>query len=151
MKRVRHDANDSHDVIVDCALYEDGRRRPGELRLDELAAACHAKHAFVWIGLYEPNEPLLRKIQEEFGLHELAIEDALSAHQRPKVERYENSLFVVMRTAQIEDPKPNKPCDVQYGEIIKFDAEPDRKRLARRAEVALRTLKLEVRERSVSP
>ncbi len=74
----------------------------------------------MWIGLYEPNEPLLRKIQEEFGLHDLAIEDALSAHQRPKVERYDNSLFVVLRTAQIEDPKPGKPCDVRYGEVHMF-------------------------------
>ncbi len=70
--------------------------------------------------LYEPNEPLLRKIQEEFGLHDLAIEDALSAHQRPKVERYDNSLFVVLRTAQINEPKPGKPCDVRYGEVHIF-------------------------------
>jgi magnesium transporter len=61
--------------------------------------------AFVWIGLFEPDESLLRKMQEEFGLHDLAIEDALSAHQRPKIERYDNSLFVVLRTAQIQEER----------------------------------------------
>ncbi len=56
---------------------------------------------FVWIGLYEPREEVLREVQREFDLHDLAIEDALSAHQRPKLELYEDSLFVVLRTAQL--------------------------------------------------
>jgi magnesium transporter len=56
----------------------------------------------VWIGLHEPDEDLLRRVQAEFGLHDLAIEDAHRAHQRPKLERYGDSLFVVLRTAQID-------------------------------------------------
>ena len=56
---------------------------------------------FVWVGLYEPDEPLLLKMQEEFGLHPLAVEDALKAHQRPKIELYGDSLFLVLQTAQV--------------------------------------------------
>ena len=97
-----------------------GGRKIGEVALDDISDVLERPDTFVWIGLYEPNEPLLRKVQEEFGLHDLAIEDALAAHQRPKVERYDNSLFVVMRTSQIEDPKPDKPCDVRYGEVHMF-------------------------------
>jgi magnesium transporter len=106
-------------TIIASASYAGGRRI-GEVPLNDISEVLKRPETFVWIGLYEPNEPLLRKIQEEFGLHDLAIEDALSAHQRPKVERYDNSLFVVLRTAQIEDPKPGKPCDVRYGEVHIF-------------------------------
>jgi magnesium transporter len=105
--------------VIASVAYSNGRRI-GEVALDDISDVIERPDTFVWIGLYEPNEPLLRKTQEEFGLHDLAIEDALTAHQRPKVERYDNSLFVVMRTAQIEDPKPNKPCDVRYGEVHIF-------------------------------
>jgi magnesium transporter len=56
---------------------------------------------FVWVGLFEPDEKLLREIQEEFCLHDLAIEDALCGHQGPKLEQYGNSLFVVLRTAHL--------------------------------------------------
>ena len=106
-------------TIIASASYAGGRRI-GEVPINDISEVLKRPETFVWIGLYEPNEPLLRKIQEEFGLHDLAIEDALSAHQRPKVERYDNSLFVVLRTAQIEDPKPGKPCDVRYGEVHMF-------------------------------
>jgi magnesium transporter len=56
---------------------------------------------FVWLGLYEPDEALLRQVQQEFDLHDLAIEDAHNGHQRPKIEQYRDSLFVVLRTAQL--------------------------------------------------
>ncbi len=109
----------SSGSVIASAAYSGGRR-VADLALDDISDAVARPDTFVWIGLYEPNEPLLRKVQQEFGLHDLAIEDALSAHQRPKIERYENSLFVVLRTAQIEDPKPGKPCDVRYGEVHMF-------------------------------
>ena len=105
--------------VVASAAYAGGRKI-GDVALDDISDVLERPDTFVWIGLYEPAEPLLRKIQEEFGLHDLAIEDALSAHQRPKVERYDNSLFVVLRTAQVEDPEPGKPCDVRYGEVHIF-------------------------------
>ena len=106
-------------TVIASVAYSGGRRI-GDVALDDISDVLKRQDTFVWIGLYEPNEPLLRKIQEEFGLHDLAIEDALSAHQRPKVERYDNSLFVVLRTAQINEPKPGKPCDVRYGEVHIF-------------------------------
>jgi magnesium transporter len=71
---------------------------------------------FVWVGLFEPDENLLREIQEELGLHELAIEDAHRAHQRPKLEQYENSLFVVLRTALLA----GEPQHVEFGETHIF-------------------------------
>jgi magnesium transporter len=106
-------------TVIGSAAYSAGRRI-GDLALDDISDVLNRPDTFVWIGLYEPSEPLLRKIQEEFGLHDLAIEDALAAHQRPKVERYDNSLFVVLRTSQIENPRPGKPCDVRYGEVHMF-------------------------------
>jgi magnesium transporter len=71
---------------------------------------------FVWVGLYEPDEKLLGEIQQEFGLHDLAIEDAHSAHQRPKLEQYENCLFVVPRTAQLVGESQH----VEFGETHIF-------------------------------
>ncbi|MBD0279316.1 MAG: magnesium/cobalt transporter CorA, partial [Flavisolibacter sp.] len=70
---------------------------------------------FVWIGLHEPSEEVLNRVQSEFGLHDLAIEDAHNAHQRPKVELYGNSLFVVLRTAQM-----NKEHRIDFGETHFF-------------------------------
>jgi len=69
---------------------------------------------FVWLGLHEPAEAVLRKIQGELGLHELAIEDAHHAHQRPKIEAYSNELFIVLKTAQLEADR------VVYGETHLF-------------------------------
>lgn len=103
--------------VIASVAYSSGRRI-GDVALDDISDVLERTDTFVWIGLFEPDEPLLRKIQEEFALHDLAIEDALTAHQRPKIERYENSAFVVLRTAQIEEPR--KPCTVNYGEIHIF-------------------------------
>jgi hypothetical protein len=71
---------------------------------------------FVWVGLFEPDEELLREIQEEFGLHDLAIEDARDAHQRPKLEQYGDCLFVVLRTAHLV----NESQHVKFGETHVF-------------------------------
>ena len=86
--------------VVDCALYEDGRRRPGVLPLPEaMAAARESSGGFVWIGLREPTTDQLQVVADAFGLHPLAVEDAVKAHQRPKLERYDDSLFLVLKTA----------------------------------------------------
>ena len=103
--------------VVASVAYANGRRL-GDVELDDISNVVERPDTFVWIGLLEPDEALLRKMQEEFGLHDLAIEDALTAHQRPKIERYDNSLFVVLRTAQIEEPR--QPCTIQYGEVHAF-------------------------------
>ncbi len=86
--------------VVSCAAYAAGRR-VADLHIDQVGELLEAsEEGFVWIGLYEPEESLLRQVQKEFGLHDLAVEDALAAHQRPKVEEYGDALFVVLRTAQ---------------------------------------------------
>ena len=85
--------------IVNCAAYAGGRR-VADVRIEDIGEILKQADRFIWIGLHEPGEDLLRKIQQEFGLHDLAIEDALRAHQRPKLEIYGASLFIVLRTAQ---------------------------------------------------
>lgn len=100
-------------MIVNSAAYRQGKRL-GELSLEEISEVLKTPDAFVWLGLYEPDLQLLRKVQEEFSLHELAIEDALHAHQRPKLETYGDSLFVVLDTAQIVND------EVQFGETHLF-------------------------------
>jgi magnesium transporter len=86
-------------MVVNCAAYAGGRRRDVEIK--EIGDVLQRSDQFVWIGLHEPDEDLLRQVQHEFGLHDLAIEDAHLAHQRPKLERYGDCLFVVLRTAQV--------------------------------------------------
>jgi magnesium transporter len=85
--------------VIDCAAYAGGSRAAA-LTVDQIQAALSCDGQFVWIGLYEPEQSLLRQVQQQFGLHDLAIEDAINAHQRPKLELYEDSVFVVLRTAQ---------------------------------------------------
>src|SRR5207237_359465 len=80
-----------------------------------------SQDAFIWIGLYEPDQDLLRKVQREFGLHDLAIEDAHRAHQRPKLEQYEESLFVVLRTAQVSTT--DGEVRLEFGETHVFVGE----------------------------
>jgi len=87
--------------VVNCAVYDrSGRRR--DITLDAISDVLAVDDgSFVWVGLYEPEDALLDKLQEEFALHDLAVEDAQHAHQRPKIEAYGNSLFVAMHTAQV--------------------------------------------------
>ncbi|MFF3327090.1 magnesium/cobalt transporter CorA [Streptomyces sp. NPDC002889] len=90
-------------VIVDCAIYRDGRRakEPEDLS-DALDEARASGDAFLWIGLHEPTEKEFDLVSSEFGLHPLAVEDALTAHQRPKLEVYDDSLFVVLKPVVYE-------------------------------------------------
>ena len=100
-------------MIVDCAVYEHGRRLQGEFGLAEAYEASGAD-SFVWLGLYEPTEEEFESVRREFDLHELAVEDAIKAHQRPKLETYGESLFLVLKTVRWEDG------DVELGEILLF-------------------------------
>ena len=84
-------------MVVDSALYVGGHRNQSVSI--EAATPPEQSDRFVWIGLLEPSEDLLRTVQTRFSLHDLAIEDAHRAHQRPKLEVYGHSLFVVLRTA----------------------------------------------------
>jgi magnesium transporter len=89
--------------VVNCAAYDSmGKRR--DISLDAISDVLAVDDgSFVWVGLYEPEEALLDKLQEEFGLHDLAIEDAQHAHQRPKIEAFGSSLFIAAHTAQHVD------------------------------------------------
>lgn len=94
----------SHNsMVANCVAYGADGKRIGDLTLDEISNFLAQPDGFVWLGLIEPDEALLAKLQGEFGLHELAIEDAHTAHQRPKIEAYGDSLFIVAQTAQITD------------------------------------------------
>jgi magnesium transporter len=99
--------------IVHNVAYRNGQAL-GEVSLGEISEIIKQPDTFVWLGLHEPDDALLLKIQAEFGLHELAIEDAHHAHQRPKIEAYSNSLFIVLKTAQLEAGQ------VVYGETHLF-------------------------------
>jgi magnesium transporter len=101
------------DHVVASAAYAGGRRI-ADVPLEDARAWSEKPGHFVWIGLYEPGEDLLRLVQGQFDLHDLAVEDALHAHQRPKVEMYGKTLFVVLRTAQLADGR------IVYGETHVF-------------------------------
>ena len=107
-------------MIVDCAVYEHGIRLPdpGSVR-NALKTACERKDAFVWLGLHEPDFEEFEEVQEIFDLHALAVEDAVHAHQRPKVERYGETLFVVLIPARYVDPEEV----VDLGELMLFIGE----------------------------
>ena len=95
----RRPAVGGQDVVVDCAVYVDGQRQAPVAPEDALEAAV-AQGGFVWLGLYEPTEDELTAISARYGLHPLAVEDAVYAHQRPKLEHYDDALFMVLKTAR---------------------------------------------------
>ncbi|HKT41335.1 MAG TPA: magnesium/cobalt transporter CorA [Rhodanobacteraceae bacterium] len=90
-------------MVANCAAYGADGRKIRDITLDEISDFLEQPHGFVWVGLVEPDEALLEKLQGEFGLHELAVEDAHTAHQRPKIEAYGDSLFIVAQTAQMTE------------------------------------------------
>src|SRR5262245_19431058 len=92
----------SGSAVVNCVAYAEGRKL-GSVDVDDVSEILTFPGQFIWIGLREPDAALLHKLQVQFSLHDLAIEDALCAHQRPKIEEYGDSLFVVLRTAQLVD------------------------------------------------
>ena len=105
-------------MIVDCAIYEDGERRAGDLDVAEAArAACDdSSPAFVWLGAHEPTAEEFDAVRREFDLHELAVEDAVEAHERPKLEVYGETLFVVLKTVRYIDSEEV----IRSGEIMLF-------------------------------
>jgi magnesium transporter len=100
-------------MIVNSIAYRAGKRI-GEVSIEAISDVVQEPNTFVWVGLHDADPSLLLKMQEEFDLHELAIEDALKAHQRPKLESYGASLFIVIKTAQMIDDH------VRYGETHFF-------------------------------
>jgi magnesium transporter len=105
-------------VIVDNALYRNGVRVPVESEISDLAAVRErcGPDDFVWVGLHEPERAELDAVADIFGLHPLAVEDAVKAHQRPKLERYDDSLFLILKTLWYVDEEDA----VETGEINMF-------------------------------
>jgi magnesium transporter len=129
-------------MIVDCAVYEDGCRREGDLPLAEAGEAAQRDGSFVWIGTYEPSEEEFDAVRREFGLHELAVEDAVEAHQRPKVELYGDTLLVVLKTVRHVGPRQ----DLETGEILLF-VNRDFVVTVRHGQAALHDVRLEIEKR----
>jgi len=104
-------------MIVDCAVYRDGRRQQTEAMTLTEAAAQRDAGAFVWLGTYDPSPGELEEIRDAFGLHELAVEDAREFHLRPKVEQFEDGVqLVILRTARYDDERE----EIDFGEISIF-------------------------------
>jgi magnesium transporter len=103
-------------VIVDCAIYEAGQRRDGKVDLEHAYDERRKEDTFVWIGLYEPTEQEFDSLTSEFELHPLAVEDAIHAHQRPKLEVYDDMVLLVLKTARYVDPSEV----VELGELLVF-------------------------------
>ena len=131
--------------VVDNAIYVDGRRSVVPTSLDhtfeELRDCPDEGHSFCWIGMLRPDEAEIKAVAEEFGLHGLAVEDTINAHQRPKIERYGDVLFVVLRPARYVDPVEV----VEIGEVhlflgpafvitVRHAEEPDLKEVRHRLE-----------------
>jgi magnesium transporter len=99
------EAEPPHQALIDCAVYAEGHRMPGTFTY---AAACGkvrqiemlGHDAFVWVGLHEPDETQMQEVADVFGLHALAVEDAVCAHQRPKMERYDDTVVLVLKTVK---------------------------------------------------
>ncbi|MFF7081230.1 magnesium and cobalt transport protein CorA [Streptomyces lavendulae] len=106
-----------HRSVIDSAVYRDGRRVASPATLADTFRQLREQHGgMAWIGLYRPTESELHSLAAEFNLHPLAVEDALEAHQRPKLERYGDTLFVVLRAARYLDA----PEEVDFGELHVF-------------------------------
>lgn len=100
-------------AVINCAAYSNGQRI-ANVTLGDIKTLLGQPDIFVWIGLNEPDESLMVEAQQAFGLHDLAVEDAHSAHQRPKIETYGDSLFIVLRTVQMIEKQ------IVYGETHFF-------------------------------
>ena len=88
-------------MLINCVAYQNGRKL-ADIARSEISEYVKRPDCFVWVALYEPDPGELEAMQAEFGLHELAVDDAQTGHQRPKIEEYGNSLFVVLHTVELE-------------------------------------------------
>ncbi len=103
-------------MIVDSAIYVDGKRQESPASFEQTYEACKAANGIAWIGLHRPTQEEFDLVTSEFELHELAVEDAIQAHQRPKIERYGDILFVVLRAARYLD----RPETIEFAELHVF-------------------------------
>src|SRR5258705_1696769 len=121
-----HHGAAGRSAIVDCGLYVDGARRPGTMHYaDALAAARRRRDGFVWLGLHEPEADEFADIATVFDLHELPVEDAIGAFQRPKIERYGEMVFAALRTTRyVEHQELTEFSEVvETGSVMMFIGE----------------------------
>jgi magnesium transporter len=95
-----YDAREEIAMLVNCVAYQEGRKL-ADIQPREIHEYVRRQECFIWVALYEPTPEELETMQREFGLHELAVEDARHGHQRPKIEEYGDSLFVVLHTVEL--------------------------------------------------
>lgn len=110
-------------AVVDCAVYVDGQRQPGRVTYSQaLEKVRSSGEGFVWLGLHAPDDEQMQGVAEVFGLHELVVEDAVHAHQRPKLEIYDDTQFLVLRTVKyVEHETITQASEVvETGEIMVF-------------------------------
>jgi magnesium transporter len=100
--------------VINCAAYSKGLR-VANVELKDINRVLQQDDHFIWIGLHEPSEEVLNEVQQQFCLHDLAVEDAHNAHQRPKIETYGETIFIVLRTAQM-----NEKHHIDFGETHFF-------------------------------
>jgi magnesium transporter len=136
-------------ALVSNAVYVNGVRTADPRTLDETYEVLRERHGMAWIGLYRPDVEEIRSVAREFELHELAVEDAITAHQRPKIERYGTTLFTVLRPARYLDATE----EVEFGELhiftgpdfvvtIRHAETPDLSKVRKRMEQAPELLRL---------
>jgi magnesium transporter len=89
-------------MLINCVAYQEGKKL-SDIPVEDISEYLKLPNCFVWVALRDASPPELTQMQEEFGLHELAVEDAMRGHQRPKIEEYGESLFVVVHTIEMRD------------------------------------------------
>jgi magnesium transporter len=102
-------------MLVNCVAYEDGRKL-GDIRREDISEYVKRPECFVWVGIKDPEPGELLEMQAEFNLHELAVEDAMSGHQRPKIEEYGTTIFAVVQVPQLGEYDE----EIQLGEVDLF-------------------------------
>src|SRR5690242_3654727 len=109
-------------MLVSCVAYEQGRKI-ADIPVADVSEYVNRPDCFVWVALFEPTQAELDEIAEEFGLHELAVEDARKGHQRPKIEEYGDSLFAVLHPVEMLPVGDGGECELNVGEIDIFVGE----------------------------
>jgi magnesium transporter len=104
-------------MLVNCVAYQNGRKI-GDIPIEDISEYVSRTDCFIWVALYEPEEAELELMANEFGLHELAVEDARKGHQRPKIEEYGDTLFAVLQTIDVDSKDPDG--DPLVGEVDIF-------------------------------
>lgn len=101
-------------MLIACVAYQDGKKL-GDITVEQISDYVHRPECFVWVALKDPEVAELETMKEEFGLHELAVEDVRAHHQWPKIEEYGDSLFAVMHTVELQEDRT-----LLFGEVDVF-------------------------------